>query len=377
MNRREFLGVAAALPFMGMLPEQALAAAGQRVLVLVKLAGGNDGLNTLVPYTDPLYYQYRPRVAVPKHQVLDIGQNMGLNPYMKALKPAWDAGELAFVQGVGYPGSDLSHFRSSDIWEAGCGANEYASEGWLAQVMPGYKSGLHGIILGESMGPLAGKDCHTVAMQSPQVFLSQIDLVDNIIPNRQTPALAHLTNIQQQLYDAGQQLRSKLARPVALGVNFSTSDLGRDLESVAKMILSGVDAAVYMVTLDGFDTHASQVNTQGNLLNRLGVALDSFAQAMKRGGRWNDVLVVTYSEFGRRVQENHAGGTDHGTASVQMVMGGKVRGGLYGEAPRLRELDADGNLHHTLDYRAVYGTLTQNWLRQRNPWSSFGTVPFV
>lgn len=365
------------LPFMGLLPEQAVAAAGQRVLVLVKLAGGNDGLNTLIPHTDPLYYQLRPKIAVPKHKVLDIGQGMAMNPYMSTLKPSWDAGEMAFVQGVGYSHCNLSHFRSCDVWETAVSANEYAEEGWLARVLQNYKSGLHGVVIGESMGPLAGKDCNTIAMQSPETFLSQVGLINDIQPTRQTPALAHLTNVQRQLHDAGQQLGSKLQHPAPLGVNFSTSDIGRDLGSVAKMILSGVDAAVYMVTLDGFDTHSNQINTQSNLLYRLAGALDSFAKSMKKGGRWNDVMVVTYSEFGRRVEENHGAGTDHGTASVQMVMGGKVRGGIYGDAPRLNDLDADGNLHHTQDYRKVYSTIAQNWLRQRNPWGGYGTIPFV
>lgn len=372
--------MAALAPFMGLWPEQAAAApttAGQRVLVLVKLAGGNDGLNTLVPYTDPLYYKHRPNIAVPRHKALDIGQGMALNPYMAALKPNWETGEMAFIQGVGYPHCDMSHFRSCDIWDTGVGVGEYSDEGWLAKVLPGYKKGLHGIVIGESMGPLGGKDCHAVAMQSPQMFLSQISMVDEIPVSHQTPALAHLTNVQRQLYDTGQQLSSKLKHPAPLGVNFSTSDIGRDLESVAKMILSGVDAAVYMVTLDGFDTHSGQINAQSNLLYRLSGALDSFSAAMKKNGRWNDVMLMTYSEFGRRVQENHGGGTDHGAASVQLVMGGQVRGGLYGDAPRLNDLDVDGNLHVTQDYRAVYSTVAQNWLRQNDPWNRFGKIAFV
>ncbi|MDD5393776.1 MAG: DUF1501 domain-containing protein [Thiothrix sp.] len=378
MKRRDFLRLATALPFMGLLPSWASAkgGTGQRILVLVKLAGGNDGLNTLIPHADPLYYQLRPTVAIPQHQVLDIGQGMGLNPYLQALKPLWDAGQMAWVQGVGYPQGDLSHFRSNDIWETASNASEYLNDGWLARAVSP-QAGLHGIIMGDQMGPLAGKDCHALAMQSPQVFLSQVSLVEDIQPVRVNPALAHLTNIQHQLYGAGQQIGSKLQRPAPLGVNFATSEIGRDLESVAKMIVSGVDALAYLVTLDGFDTHVNQNVTQSNLLHHLAGGLDSFAQAMKRAGRWDDVLVVTYSEFGRRAQENHGKGTDHGTASVQLVLGGKVRGGIYGDAPRLNALDSDGNPHHTVDFRQVYGTVAQRWLGQSNPWAKFGTLPFV
>lgn len=378
MNRREFLGMAASLPLLGLFPSQAaIAGANPRILVLVKLAGGNDGLNTLIPHTDPLYYQYRPNIAVLKHQVLDIGQGQGMNPYFKALLPYWEVGEMAWVQGVGYPRYDMSHFRSNDIWETGVSSAEYTESGWLERVLPGYKDGLHGIILGESVGPMAGKDCCTLAMQSPQMFLSQLNLLEDVQPSNINPALAHLTNVQHQLYSAGRQLEQKLEHSPTLGGNFSTSEIGRDLESVAKMVVSGVDAAVYLVTLDGFDTHTNQVNTQSNLLHHLGGGLDSFAQAMKRAGRWNDVLVVTYSEFGRRVQENHGKGTDHGAASVQLVMGGKVRGGIYGDMPPLNDLDYEGNLQHTVDYRSVYGTLVQSWWGQPNPWGKLGTLPFV
>ena len=277
-------------------------------MVLVKLEGGNDGLNTLIPYTDPLYYQYRPTVGIAQHQLVDIGQGYGINPYLKALKPWWDKGNMAWVQGVGYPQGNLSHFRSIDIWETAVDANNYSDIGWLGEILPGTKPGLHGIIIGDSTGPLAGKDCHTIAMRSPQTFLSQISMLEDIPQTGASanPVLAHLSDVHHQLYAAGEQLTAKLQRPVPLGVNFSTSEFGRDLESVAKMILSGVDAPVYMVTLNGFDTHGNQHAVQGNLLHQLAGGLDSFAQAMQRGGRWNDVLLMTYSEFGRRVQENHA-----------------------------------------------------------------------
>lgn len=380
MNRREFMGMAALLPWLTALPAEVLAAPArpqQRVVVLVKLAGGNDGLNTLIPHNDPLYYQHRPTIAVPKHQLIDIGEAQSLNPYLKALKPWWDKGNMAWVQGVGYPHSTLSHFRSSDIWETAVDASQYAETGWLGSLLPGCKPGLHGIAIGDSSGPMNGKNCNTIAMQSPQSFLSQINLLEDIQPVRTNSVLAHITNVHHQLYAAGEQLSTKLQRPMTLGVNFSTGKLGRELEAVAKMILTGVDAAVYMVTLDGFDTHSNQMAVQSNLLHQLAGALDSFAQAMQRGGRWNDVMLMTYSEFGRRVQENHGKGTDHGTASVQLVMGGKVRGGIYGDAPDLSRLDGDGNVQHTVDFRVVYGTVSQRWLGQASPWAKFGTLPFV
>lgn len=399
MNRRGFLKLAGALPAAGLLPElvwaadkktnnktetsenRVASAKRQKTVVLIKLAGGNDGLNTLVPQRDySLYAKYRSAARVPEHKLKEfpLDNGMSVNPYMMSLRRWWEQGDLAWIQGVGYPHGVLSHFRSSDIWETASGAFEHSEIGWLAQVLPQYKQGLHGIILGEGLGPMAGKDCHTIAMQSPQVFLSQVDLVPDIQPiSKGSPALKHVVNIQHQLHAAGEQLKEKMARPQPLG-GFATSVLGRKLESVAQMILNDVDTSVYKVEHSGYDTHANQANVHNNLLFELAAALNSFADTMQQHGRWDDVIVMTYSEFGRRVQENRGGGTDHGTASVQLVMGGRVSGGrVYGENPRLKDLDGDGNLHMTTDFRAVYGTLASRWFGVSNPWSEFGSVAFV
>lgn len=381
MKRRDFLKVAATLPTFSILPITSEAArtatSSDRIVVFVKLAGGNDGLNMVVPYQDPQYYKLRPTIAVPRHLALPLEQNMALNPYMKALMPLWKAGEIAWLQGIGYQNTDLSHFRSLDIWETASSFNEYKTEGWLNDVLPRFKPGLHGIVLDEEAGPFCGKDCNAIAMQSPEVFLSQVSLVDDIRPNTYNPALKHITRVQHQLYAAGNQLRTKMSRPQGLNVPFSTSVFGRRLESVAKMIVNGIDAAAYKVELDGFDTHVNQVDVQSNLLQHLAVGLASFANAMKKAGKWDNVIVVTYSEFGRRVQENHGRGTDHGSGSTHLVMGGRVRGGLYGGNPQLNELDHNMNLPSHMDFRKLYGTITQNWWRQNNPWSGLGVLPII
>ncbi|MEN9433785.1 MAG: hypothetical protein RLZZ422_1374 [Pseudomonadota bacterium] len=378
MKRRDFLKIAATVPAINFIPTLAAAnGSPERIVVLVKLAGGNDGLNMVVPYQDPKYYQLRPTVAVPRHLALPLERDMALNPYMKALIPFWKTGEVAFIQGIGYQNTDLSHFRSLDIWETASSINEYKTEGWLNAVLPRFKQGLHGVILDENAGPFCGKDCNAIAMQSPEVFLSQVSLVQDIRPINHNPAISHLTQVQHQLYSAGEQLRTKMSRPKGLNVPFSTSTFGRRLESVAKMIVNGVDAAAYKVELDGFDTHVNQVDTQSNLLQHLSVGLASFANAMKQAGKWDNVILVTYSEFGRRVQENHGRGTDHGSASTHLVMGGRVRGGLYGDNPNLNELDHNMNLPSEVDFKKLYGTITQNWWRQTNPWASLGVLPII
>lgn len=377
MQRRDFLKLSAGASAGCLAPKLAQANNKQRSLLLVKLAGGNDGLNTLIPYQDPLYYQLRPHIAIPKHLVLPLEKQMGLNPYLKALMPWWKRGNIAFIQGLGYANQELSHFSSMDVWETASYPKQYQTDGWLSHILPKYKKGLHGIAMGKTAPVLMGKSCNAITMQSPEVFLSQVSLVEDIQPLHQTPALRHLSQVQHQLYQSGQQLKQKLQRSKPLNIPFSTSQFGRQLESIAKMITQGVDCSVYTIELGGFDTHVNQVNTQSNLLYHLAVGLNSFAQTMQKAGKWNNVLVVTYSEFGRRAKENHGKGTDHGAASTQIVMGGKVRGGIYGTQANLKNLDQYQNTISDLDFRSLYNTIARHWWHQNSPWKNYKTLPII
>lgn len=377
MKRRNFLKLGAGLSAGYLTPNLAKANNNQRILLLIKLAGGNDGLNTLIPYQDPLYYKLRPNIAIPKHLVLPLEKKMGLNPYLKTLIPWWKRGNLAFIQGIGYKHQELSHFSSMDIWETASYPNQYQTDGWLSHILPKYKKGLHGIAIDKSSPALAGKNCNAITMQSPEVFLSQVSLVEDIEPLHQTPALQHLSQVQHQLYQSGQQIKHKIQSPKTLNIPFSTSHFGRQLESVAKMIVQNIDCSVYTIELGGFDTHVNQINTQSNLLHHLAVGLSSFAQVMHRAGKWNNVLVATYSEFGRRVKENHGKGTDHGAANSHIIMGGRVRGGIYGELPNFKELDQYLNLKSSLDFRSLYNTLAKYWWHQSNPWQHYKTLPII
>lgn len=388
MDRRDFLKYAslvsasATVPLLT--PELLFAASGKRpdkIVVLVELKGGNDGFNTLVPYADELYHRYRPRIGIEPRVLLKLNDKVGLHPRMKALMPLWDAGNMAWIQGVGYPNPILSHFRSMDIWNSASNANQVIEAGWLSRVLPNFKQGLHGVALNKgqaNLGPLNSSNLNAVTMQDPKTFLNQIKRIDNVKPNRLTPAIAHVSEIQHQLFGVGEQLAQKMGnRPPRSGVRFSKGVLGHSLESVAEMILSGIDSPVYKVTQDGFDTHSGQRGAQDNALFQVAGGLASFQQAMQRAGLWNNILVVTYSEFGRRAKENRGAGTDHGTASAHMVLGGKVRGGIYGSHPNFEQLDENGNVRHTTDFRAIYGTLAQRWWNQPNPWKGAPLIPFV
>jgi uncharacterized protein (DUF1501 family) len=387
MNRRDFLKYSGIISSAGLVPlltPELLWGAGngqQRIVVLVELKGGNDGFNTLVPFKDDLYYQYRSRIAIKQRQVLGLNDEVGLHPRMKALMPIWNSGQMAWIQGVGYPHPVLSHFRSMDIWDSASNSNQFISNGWLSRVLPKYKKGLHGIALNKGqaqLGPLQSSQLNCVTMQDPKTFLSQIKRINDVKPIQLTPAIAHVSQIQHQLFSVGEQLSTKMGKhPKQAGVGFSKGVFGHSLKSVAEMIISGIDSPVYKVTQDGFDTHAGQRGAQDNSLYHLANGLASFQKSMQKAGKWNDVLVVTYSEFGRRAKENRAGGTDHGTASSHMILGGKVRGGIYGKHPDFSRLDANGNVQHTTDFRAIYGTIAQRWWNQGNPWHGHKTLPFV
>lgn len=386
MNRRDFLKYAGLITSAGavplLTPELLWGAGGQQhIVVLVELKGGNDGFNTLVPFKDELYYKYRPRIAIKQRQVLTLNDEVGLHPRMKALMPIWNSGKMAWIQGVGYPNPVLSHFRSMDIWDSASNSNQFIETGWLSRILPNYKKGLHGVALNKGqaeLGPLHSSNLNCVTMQDPRNFLNQIKRIHDVQPNHLTPAIAHVSQVQHQLFSAGEQIATKMGRnPKHAGVGFSKGVFGHSLESVAEMIINGIDAPVYKVTQGGFDTHAGQRGGQDNGLYHLANGLASFQKAMQHAGKWNDVLVVTYSEFGRRAKENRGGGTDHGTASSHMILGGRVRGGVYGRHPNFAQLDTNGNVRHSTDFRAIYGTLAQRWWNQPNPWKGHKILPFV
>lgn len=390
MNRRDFIKYASLTPLAGMIPSVlANNIQNGKILLLVELKGGNDGLNTLIPEHRQAYADARPKLKLGltnKNKQLRLRKNLKLekgfylNPYLEKLKYVWDKGDMAWIQGVGYPDADRSHFYSIDVWNT---ADPLVrnTNGWLtkAGLLPNKPNALNGIIIGDdNMGPFAGKNGHAVAMQSPTTFLRQTKYLNRKRYRTQNDSLAHLLSTQNQINSAADLLETKLHQAPRRNVRFPNGAFGRDLQQVSNLITSGVHLPVFKVTLAGFDTHAGQVDVHNNLLYQLGGGLRAFHDSMKASGLWDNVLVMTYSEFGRRVAENSSIGTDHGSASAHFVLGGRVNKGIHGKEPSFSQLD-NGDLIPTVDFRQMYATIAQRWWRKPNPWQKEGyrPVPFV
>jgi uncharacterized protein (DUF1501 family) len=364
MQRREFLQMLSAAPLAVWLGDTRAAGAVsgyQRLLVLVELKGGNDGLNTVIPYADANYARLRPRLAIARDQIAQLDATTGLHPSLKPLMKPWQAGELAVVQGVGYPQPNLSHFRSIEIWDTASDSNDYLDQGWLSQVFtkfpPPRAYAADGVVIASpELGPLAGGSTRAVALSNPEQFMRQAQGMEAGASGARNPALAHLLKVEDDIQQAARGLKSSHQ----FRTSFPRSQFGVSLRTAAQVVAAQSPVAVIRVTLNGFDTHSNQLQTHARLLTELADGLVAFKSAMQEIGRWDSTLVMTYAEFGRRPQENGSGGTDHGTAAPHFMLGGKVKGGLYGERPSLTSLDG-GNLRHTTDFRSLYATVTEKW----------------
>ena len=363
MKRRDFLRIAAGAPLLGSLGGVAFAApaAGTRsLLVLVELKGGNDGLNTVIPYADARYRRLRSRLAIDRDAVHKVSDAAGLHPSLEKLVPIWEARELAIVQGVGYPDPNLSHFRSIEIWDTASKSAEYLEEGWLARAFAKSPSpgsfAAEGVVVGAAdMGPLTGA-ARAIVLTNPEQFLRNARLAREAGESRNA-ALAHILRVEREIVKSAEKLNAGHA----FNATFPTGPFGNAIRTAAQLAANPAGIAVIRVTLGGFDTHANQLGTHANLMRQLGEGLAALREALVEIGRWETTLVATYSEFGRRPAENQSGGTDHGTAGVHLVMGGKVRGGLYGAAPNLDRLDGNGNLPFAVDFRSYYATVLEKW----------------
>lgn len=366
MNRRDVCRIALALPLApGLLASAAEAAVGHdgrvRRLLLVELNGGNDGLNTIVPAADPRYHALRPRLGLAASEVLPLGGGLGLHPALAPLLPCWSAGELAIVQGVGYAHSNRSHFRSIEIWDTATDAEVVGRRGWLARVDPqemlGRRFAAPGVVIGRNPAPLAGGAQAPLVFGDSERFVEQARGVPAETVRRANPALRHILAVQSGIRVAARGLGAGRPRPAG---DFPPGAFGRDAAEAAALLADEPLTPVVKIALTGFDTHVNQRARHDALLAQLAQGLAALRTAFIEAGIWQDVLVMTYSEFGRRAGENGSAGTDHGKAAPHLVLGGAVKGGLHGEAPRLGDLD-DGDVPVSLDYRRLYNAVLTRW----------------
>ena len=374
MNRRHFLSTTltalGSIPLIGTLDGVAWAAASPaidvstpytKLLVLIELKGANDGLNTVIPYANPLYAQLRPRIAIPRDQVLQLTDQESLHPALQPLMALWQTKELAIVQGLGYPNPNLSHFRSIEIWDTASKSEEYLDAGWLARVFaqtPAPRQfAADGVVVGSSdMGPLSGPGVRTIALADTAQFLRNAKLAKPGSDERNA-ALKHILAVENEIIHAATKLNTNRV----FNTEFPRTGFGNQIRTAAQLVASNAGMATIRLTLSGFDTHAAQPGTQANLLKELAEGISALKSALLELNRWDSTLVMTYAEFGRRPKENQSGGTDHGTANAHFVTGGKVLGGVYGQAPELNRLDGNGNLPFAVDFRSMYATVIDKW----------------
>lgn len=374
MQRRQFLATLGAGLLTVQLPDLAYAVAPagyQRLLVLVELKGGNDGLNTVIPYASADYTRLRPTLAIARDQILQLDEQRGLHPALAPLLPMWQGGQLAIVQGVGYPEPNLSHFRSIDIWDTASHSTQTLSSGWLTRLLQQYPAGdafaSDGLILGsQTLGPLAG-GARAVVLLDAADFARQARLAQAMPGQAGSSALAHVLKVEADIRRAASDIGKMPAAQQAMGnaqdpgrIPDAPGSFGRAVRTLLETLAGGSKVVVARLTLTGFDTHAGQAGTQQRLLAELAEGLAALQAGLAAQGRWDDTLVMSYAEFGRRPKENGNQGTDHGTVNSHVVLGGRVAGGFYGQAPQLAGV-SDGNLPYAVDFRQLYATVCERW----------------
>jgi uncharacterized protein (DUF1501 family) len=344
-----------------------------RVLVVIQLGGGNDGLNTVVPFADDRYHKARPKIAVDAKSVLKIDDALGFHPEMAELHKLYKDGGLAVVPNVGYPNPNRSHFRSTDIWETASPADKILKSGWLGRYFDAACGGVTADPLGVRIGEqpslaFAADKLRAATFANPK-------MLDNPATGPAATALEKLAAVEptgiaaldfvQRTGNQSLALSKELKRAVRAvkpKVDYPPFALCQSLRLVAQMIAAGLPTRAYYVTHGGFDTHAAQAQKHAYLLQEFSQAVALFHADLKAQGLLDRVLGLTFSEFGRRVAENKNAGTDHGAASVMFAFGGSVKAGVHGKAPDLAALDPLGDLVHQTDFRQVYAGVLKDWL---------------
>jgi uncharacterized protein (DUF1501 family) len=379
IKRKEFIQVGSLATASLMLPKflkafegKVMVPPGNKVVVILQLSGGNDGLNTVIPVRNDLYYKARPKLGIEKTKALLITDEVGLHPALTGFKELYDDGSLGIMNGVGYPNPDRSHFRSMDIWQTGSESSQYFTTGWVGRYLDAQCSGcdkptqaieiddvLSLAMKGQNINGIAVKDPRRLYGTANENFFRDVLKNHNNEPGEQPVDYLYKT-MAETLSSADYIFLQSRLHPS--NAEYPKTDLGNSLKTIASLIFSDINTKVYYVSLGSFDTHVNQDAQQQRLFTEMNDAVKAFIKDLKDNNRFNDVMLFTFSEFGRRVEQNASGGTDHGTANnMFLISGGLKQKGLINTVPDLTDLD-EGDLKYRVDFKNVYATILNKWL---------------
>ncbi|MBV7268962.1 DUF1501 domain-containing protein [Winogradskyella luteola] len=344
---------------------------GYKRLVIVQLAGGNDGLNTIIPHNNDIYFNSRPRLAITK-DIIKLNDNLGFHPSLGPLRSLFDNGELSIINNVGYPNPVRSHFRSMDIWQTASSSDEYLQSGWLGRYLDKYgKKPYNAIEMDEQLSlAMKGERFNGIATDNYKVlYKTAKDPFFKSVLNHYNDA--HLSEhnlgyLYQTMIEAKSSAKYiyETTKIKSSQQDYPQNKFAKQLKNVAQFINSDLDTKVFYTSLGGFDTHANQQNKQAKLLKQYAESVLAFVKDLKQNQRFEDTLILTFSEFGRRVKQNAANGTDHGAANNIFVIGKNLKqSGFYNNLASLSDLDKNGDLKYEIDFRTIYATILNHWLK--------------
>jgi uncharacterized protein (DUF1501 family) len=346
---------------------------GNKVVVVLQLSGGNDGLNTVIPVRNDIYYKSRPRLGITKEQALLVTDEVGLHPALTGLKDLYSDGSLGILNSVGYPNPDRSHFRSMDIWHSASNSNEYVYTGWLGRYLDAQCTGcdkptqaleiddvLSLALKGEHAKALAMKDPRRLYTSSNEKYFKEV-AANHAAGSEEKPVDYLYKTMAETVSSADYIFKQSRLHPSS--TEYPKTDLGNSFKTIASLIFSDINTKVYYVSLGSFDTHVGQEGQQKRLFTEMNDAINAFVKDLKSNNRFQDVLLMSFSEFGRRVSQNASGGTDHGTANnMFLISGGLQQKGVLNAMPDLADLQ-EGDLKYKVDFKNVYATILNKWLQ--------------
>ena len=340
-------------------------------VVIIQLKGGNDGLNTVVSFNNDIYYQQRNNIALKQNELFKISDEVGLHKSLQPLQDLYNKGFVSIINNVGYPNPNLSHFRSTDIWQTASDSNQFLQNGWVGRYLDYTKGNPYNAIeVDESLSlMMKGKTQNGLAITDPKMFYNSMraPFFNNVVSNYNDAHLSehNLGYLYNTMIDAKSSAKHiyEKSNTKSTSAEYPKNIFSKQLKTISQFINSGLETQVYYAGLSGFDTHANQANTQKKLLKTYAESMEVFINDLQKNNTFDDVLILTFSEFGRRVKQNESNGTDHGTANNVFVMGNNLKKqGLYNNLPNLEDLDKNGNLKYEIDFREIYATILDKWL---------------